>query len=72
MYLPSIRFSFLTDLEKATSGAIGACRHFVGNPVILRTFWVKFPVLLTEDGGRRAEEGKLRLIKGDLRKKYGK
>ena len=60
-----------SDLEKAASSASGACGHFVGNPVILRTFWVKFPVLLTEDGGRRAGEGKLSLFLGDLRKKYG-
>ena len=25
----------------------GACRHFVRNHVILRTFWVRFPVLLS-------------------------
>ena len=27
-----------SDLEKAASGASGACKHFVGNHTILRTF----------------------------------
>ena len=45
------------DLEKAASGASGACRHFVQNHAILRTFLVKYPVLLTEDGGRTVEDG---------------
>ena len=35
--------------------------------MFLRTFLVKNPVLLTEDGKRRLEEGELRLKKGDLR-----
>ena len=49
---------FKTDLEKAASGA---CRHFVGNHATLRTFWVKYPIFLTEDGGRRVEDGEMRL-----------
>ena len=52
------------DLEKAASGA---CGHFVENHAILRTFGVKYPVLLTEDGGRRFQDGKLRMGQGDLR-----
>ena len=46
-----------TDLEKAASSASGACGHFVGNPAILRTFLVKYPVLFSEDGGRRIDDG---------------
>ena len=38
-----------TDLGKAASGESSACGHFVGNHAILRTFLVKYPVLLTED-----------------------
>ena len=64
-------FNNIPDLEKAASGASGACGHFVGNHAILRTFWVKNPVLLTEDGGRRAEDAELRLDQGDLRKEDG-
>ena len=56
------------DLEKAASGA---CGHFVGNHAILRTFWVKNPVLLTEDGWRRTEDAELRLDQRDLRKEDG-
>ena len=52
------------DLEKATSGA---CVYFVGNHAILRTFLVKYPVLLTEDEGRRVKDAELRLDQGDLR-----
>ena len=55
------------DLEKVASGASGACEHFVGNHAILRTFWVKYPVLLTEDGGRRDKDWEMRLDQGDLR-----
>ena len=55
------------DLEKASSGASGTFGHFVGNHAILRTFWVTYPVLLTEDGGRRVEDGELRLEQEDLR-----
>ena len=54
------------DLEKAASGASGVCGHFVGNHTILRTFWVNFPVLLTEDGGRRVEYWEMRFDQGDL------
>ena len=57
----------LSDLEKAASGASGACGHFVGNHAILRTFWVKYLVLLTEDWGGRVKDGELRLDKGDFR-----
>ena len=56
-----------SDLEKAASGASGACGHFVGNPAILRTFSVKYPVLLAENQGRRVEDGELRLDEGDLK-----
>ena len=45
------------DLEKAASGARGAYGHFVGNHAILRTFSVKYPVLLAKDQGRRVEDG---------------
>ena len=57
----------VADLEKAASGASGACGHFVENLANLRTFSVKYPVLLAEDQGRRVEDGDLRLDKGDLR-----
>ena len=50
-----------TDLEKAASGASGACGHFVGNPTILRTFGAKCPVFFTNDRKRRVEDGELRL-----------
>ena len=55
--------SAVSDLEKAASGA---CGHFVGNHAILRTFWVKYPVVFVDDGGRRVKEGELRFEKGDL------
>ena len=38
-----------TDLEKAASCASGTSGHFVGNPVIFRTFSVKYPALLAVD-----------------------
>ena len=57
----------MADLEKAASGASGACGHFVGNPALLRTFFVRYLLLLAEDPGRRVEDGDLRLDKGDLR-----
>ena len=41
------------DLGKAASGANGTCGHFVGNPAILRTFSVKYPVLLAENQGEK-------------------
>ena len=44
----------LPDLEKAASGASGACGLFVGNHAILG---LKYPVLLSEDGGRRVDNG---------------
>ena len=56
-----------SDLEKAANGARCACRHFVGNHAILRTFSVKYSLLLTEDGRRRVEDWEVRLDKGDLR-----
>ena len=58
---------YLPDLGKAASGASGACGHFVVNHAILRTFLAKYPVLFTEDGIRRVEDGELRLDKRDLR-----
>ena len=57
----------MSDLEKAASGASGTCGHFVRNYAILRTFWVKYPVLFNYDRGRRGDDGDLRLDKGDLR-----
>ena len=56
-----------TDLEKAASGASGACGHFVKNPAILRRFLFKNPAVLTEDGGRRVGDGKLRMEQGESR-----
>ena len=56
-----------SDLEKAASSASGACGHFVLNTAILRTSRVKNPAFLTEDKGRRVEDGKLRLKRGKLR-----
>ena len=44
----------ITDLEKAASSA---CRHFVRNHAILRKVKVKYPKLLTENGGRIVENG---------------
>ena len=61
----------IADLEKAASGASGACGHFIVNHAILRTFWVKYHVLLTEDGGRRVRVGEMRSDQGDLRQKDG-
>ena len=55
------------DLEKAASGASGVCGHFVGNRAILRTFGAKYPVLFTEDGKTRVEDGELRFDKEHLR-----
>ena len=55
------------DLEKAASGASGACGLFVWNHAILRTFWVKYPVLLIEDGGRRIDDVQLSFDDGYLR-----
>ena len=50
-----------SDLEKAASGASGACGHFVENHAILRTLRVKSRAFSTQDGGRRVEDGKLRM-----------
>ena len=55
------------DLEKAASGASGACGHFVKNPAILRTFEVKNTAILTEDGERRGKDEELRIDQEDLR-----
>ena len=55
------------DLEKAGSGASGACGHFIGNHAILRTFLAKNPVLFTEDGRRRVGDGELRFANGEWR-----
>ena len=51
----------LLDLEKAASSASGARGHFVRNHAILRNFLDKYPVLFTENGKRRVEDGELRL-----------
>ena len=59
----------VADLEKVASGASGAsgaCGHFVENHTILRTFLLRNPVILTEDGGRRVEDQELRLAKGKI------
>ena len=37
-FLSRFYFSHVDILEKAASGASGACGHFVGNHAILRTF----------------------------------
>ena len=50
-----------TDLEKAGSDGSNTCRHFVANHAILSTFRVKYPGLLTKDGGKRVEDGEWRL-----------
>ena len=57
----------LPDLEKAASGASGACGHFVKNHSVLRIVWVENPPFLTENGGRRVEDQKLRMDQGKLR-----
>ena len=56
-----------SDLEKAESGASGACKYFFGNHADLRTFSVKYSVLLAEDSGSRLEDEELRLDKEDLK-----
>ena len=63
----ALKVHFAPDLEKAASGASGACGHFVVNPAILRKFWIKTPAFLTEDGGRRTEGGKSSMDHGELR-----
>ena len=40
-------------LEKAASGT---CGHLARNYAFLRTFLVEYPVLLSEDGGRRVDD----------------
>ena len=62
----AIEFMLPADLEKAESGASGACGHFDGNHALLGTFWVKYPLLFSEDGGRRVEDQELRLAKGKI------
>ena len=58
------------DLEKVSSGASGACGQFVKNPAILRTYLVENRAFLTKDGGRRVEDGKLRMDQRELRLYY--
>ena len=55
--------SMQADLEKAANGASGAFGHFVGNHVILRTFRVKYSVILNEDGLKGLTIENLALIK---------
>ena len=55
------------DLEKAGSGGSDACVILSEIMQFLRTFWVKYPILMTEDGGRRVEDGEMRLYQRDLR-----
>ena len=62
----------IPDLEKAASGASGACGHFVENHAILRTFRVKNPTFLTQDGGRSVKYGRLRIDQGEMRLYDGK
>ena len=57
-----------SDLEKAASGASGACGHFVENHAILRTFWVEYPVLLKEDVERGFDNWELIFDKEDFGK----
>ena len=57
----------MPDLEKAASGASGACGHFVRDHAILRTFFVSYPVILSKDGEKRVDDEELRLDKVDLR-----
>ena len=65
MSLPTFQTSYIAfDISlalyrpgKAASGANGACGHFVENHAILTKFWVKYPVLLSEDGGWRVDDG---------------
>ena len=45
----TILVTIRADLEKAASGASGACGHFVINPAILRKFSLEYPSLLAED-----------------------
>ena len=52
---------------KAVSSASGVFKHFFGNHAFFRTFWVKNPVLFTNEAGRRVEDGELRLDKGYVR-----
>ena len=59
------------DLEKAASGARGACGHFVRNHAFFRTFLVKYPVLLIEDGGSRVEDEELMLENGNFSSEDG-
>ena len=59
----------MSDLEKVGSGGSGgsgvsggsgassACGHFVGNHTILRKFWVKYQVFLSEHGGCSVDDG---------------
>ena len=49
-------FMTLADLEKVASNANSTSEHSLRNPVILRIFYVKNPVLLTENEGRRVED----------------
>ena len=46
----------MADLEKTASGASGAGGHFVRYHATLRTFGLKYTVLLTEEGRRRVED----------------
>ena len=60
-------YIYMKHMSEAASGASGACGHFVGNHAILSTFLVKYPVLLSEDGGRRVDNWELRFDTEDLR-----
>ena len=52
-------------LEKTANG--GTCRQSSRNPMSLRTFCDKYPMLLNEDGWRTVEDGYLRLQHGEMR-----
>ena len=57
-----------TDIKKAASGT---CGHFVVNNIILRSFLIRYPVLLNVDGGTSVDVWEWILEKGDLRYKDG-
>ena len=46
----------VADLEKASSGASSACGLFIRNHAFLRTFRVKYLVLLREDGEKGIDD----------------
>ena len=65
MFYPCNNNSPSPDLEKAASGASGACGHFVVNPAILRTFESKplhfLPKMKEEEWKEEIEDGSRRI-----------